>query len=437
MKKNFTLLIILILALSMTQAVFSQSGWSRIPFDFTREFYNPPLYDVKFSDSLNGWVFGSSGMYKSNDGGITWENKYKIRYISQWSSTQRIAYLEKDTVYIANYPYLYRSFDGGETWDSLQTTGFYIGGAFFINKDLGWALTEDSFPFSASIFKTTDGGKTWELKLKQDSSTINIYFSSVYFPSENNGFAAGIFGAIYRTTDGGESWSKNKINNGTLFTVFFTDTSYGWTAGYNGAILATTDGGKSWNAQNSGVQTTLNSIFFTNRNHGIAVGNAGKILSTTDGGLTWINNSEGSRFDFYNVTFINDEIGWAVGGKDLDSAVIYKTYSGGILSAIDDGGIEPQRFLLYQNYPNPFNPTTTIRYAIPSSVNGHSSLVQLKIYNILGEAITTLVNEKQAPGRYTVKFNANNLASGVYIYRLKINNGFNTMTQTRKMVLMK
>jgi photosystem II stability/assembly factor-like uncharacterized protein len=292
MKKNFTLLIILILELSMAQAVFSQSGWSRIPFDFTKGFYNMPLYDVKFSDSLNGWVFGSDGMYKSNDGGITWENKYKIRYIRNRFSTQRIAYLEKDTVYIADDKYLYRSFDGGETWDSPQTTGFYVGGAFFFNKDFGWALGQDYYPYNASLFKTTDGGETWELKLKQDSSTTSIAFSSVYFPSENNGFVTGIWGDIYRTTDGGESWIKNKINKGTLFTVFFTDTSYGWTAGYNGAILATTDGGKNWNAQNSGVQSALNSIFFTNRNHGIAVGNAGKILSTTDGGLTWMNHSE-------------------------------------------------------------------------------------------------------------------------------------------------
>jgi hypothetical protein len=64
-------------------------------------------------------------------------------------------------------------------------------------------------------------------------------------------------------------------------------------------------------------------------------------------------------------------------------------------------------------------------------------LVQLKIYNILGEVVTTLVNEKQSPGNYEVKFKADNLASGVYIYRLTINNGFKTMTQTRKMVLLK
>jgi hypothetical protein len=118
---------------------------------------------------------------------------------------------------------------------------------------------------------------------------------------------------------------------------------------------------------------------------------------------------------------------------------IHEFYDNLIITGVNDNidRIIPDKFKLYQNYPNPFNPTTTIMYAIPSSVNGHSSLVQLIIYNILGEEVITLVNEKQAPGNYEVNFDASGLASGVYIYRLKINNGFNKMTQTRKMLLLK
>ncbi len=87
----------------------------------------------------------------------------------------------------------------------------------------------------------------------------------------------------------------------------------------------------------------------------------------------------------------------------------------------------PTEFKLEQNYPNPFNPTTKIRYSIPippsSSplANGRSEvgLVILKVYDILGNEVTTLVNEQKEPGYYEVDFNASSFASGVYLYRLQ------------------
>jgi hypothetical protein len=85
-------------------------------------------------------------------------------------------------------------------------------------------------------------------------------------------------------------------------------------------------------------------------------------------------------------------------------------------------------FVLYQNYPNPFNPVTTIKYHIPET-----GLVSLKVYNILGEEVTTLVNEIKRPGSYTIDFNAGKLASGVYFYELSVNH-FRT---TKKFLLMK
>ncbi len=92
-------------------------------------------------------------------------------------------------------------------------------------------------------------------------------------------------------------------------------------------------------------------------------------------------------------------------------------------------------FLLYQNYPNPFNPTTTIKYTIPyvKALHTTSQHVQLKVYNILGKEIATLVNEVKQPGNYKVNFDASNLTSGIYIYQLT--SGGNT--QIRKMVLLK
>ncbi|MFN0157554.1 MAG: T9SS type A sorting domain-containing protein [Bacteroidota bacterium] len=77
----------------------------------------------------------------------------------------------------------------------------------------------------------------------------------------------------------------------------------------------------------------------------------------------------------------------------------------------------PRRISLAQNYPNPFNPTTTIQYSVPFS--GHSSSVVLKVFDLLGREIATLVNEPRQPGDHSVTFNASNLTSGVYIYRLQ------------------
>jgi hypothetical protein len=87
-----------------------------------------------------------------------------------------------------------------------------------------------------------------------------------------------------------------------------------------------------------------------------------------------------------------------------------------------------QKFSLNQNYPNPFNPGTIIKYEIPER-----SLVTIKVFDVLGNEVATLVNEEKAIGNYEVEFDATNLPSGIYFYQLKTNN----FTQTKKMILLK
>jgi hypothetical protein len=85
-------------------------------------------------------------------------------------------------------------------------------------------------------------------------------------------------------------------------------------------------------------------------------------------------------------------------------------------------------FELYQNYPNPFNPSTTIEFDLPKSGE-----VSLKVFNILGEEVATLVSERLSTGSYSYEWDASNLASGIYLYRLQAGD----YVETRKMVLMR
>ena len=90
--------------------------------------------------------------------------------------------------------------------------------------------------------------------------------------------------------------------------------------------------------------------------------------------------------------------------------------------------MKPNEFELSQNYPNPFNPSTTIRFNLPEA-----SIVKLTIFNILGQEIRTLVNEFKESGANTINFDASDLNSGIYIYKIEAGN----FVQTRKMTLLK
>jgi len=88
----------------------------------------------------------------------------------------------------------------------------------------------------------------------------------------------------------------------------------------------------------------------------------------------------------------------------------------------------PAHFNLNQNYPNPFNPSTTIEFQIPNS-----EFVTLKIYNILGEEVATLINDRLKAGNHTYSFDGSRLASGVYLYRIEAGH----FQETKKMILLR
>jgi hypothetical protein len=98
-----------------------------------------------------------------------------------------------------------------------------------------------------------------------------------------------------------------------------------------------------------------------------------------------------------------------------------------ITNANEDGK-QPDDFILFQNYPNPFNPVTSLQYTV-----GSRQYVTLKVYDLLGNEIATLVNEEKPAGKYEVQFIASNLSSGIYYYRLEANRS----AQTKKMILLR
>jgi hypothetical protein len=98
----------------------------------------------------------------------------------------------------------------------------------------------------------------------------------------------------------------------------------------------------------------------------------------------------------------------------------------------------PVKFNLDQNYPNPFNPTTTITYSLPKT-----GFVDLKVYNLLGQEVATLVNKEAQAGTHQVSWNAHNMSSGVYLYKISVSSNSESRTRTpwaqkiKKMLLLK
>ena len=122
-----------------------------------------------------------------------------------------------------------------------------------------------------------------------------------------------------------------------------------------------------------------------------------------------------------------NQFGYPDSTRPRNGRSIKMTYAGPLAVHGQDGGI-PGKFVLHANYPNPFNPSIKIRYELPRQVN-----VTLKVFNLLGQEVASLVNEVRSPGKHEVGFRGENLSSGVYFYRLQAGE----FAQSRKLVLLR
>jgi hypothetical protein len=127
----------------------------------------------------------------------------------------------------------------------------------------------------------------------------------------------------------------------------------------------------------------------------------------------------------------SDQYLWLVGQGDrmLNNVIpLSSTLPTRVTPVSKKGTVLPAEFKLEQNYPNPFNPTTIINYSVPKSC-----LVTIKIYDVMGKAIETLVNKEKNAGNYSVEFKGSQLASGIYFYRMQAGD----FISTKKLVLLK
>ncbi|MEE9448566.1 MAG: T9SS type A sorting domain-containing protein, partial [Ignavibacteriaceae bacterium] len=216
--------------------------------------------------------------------------------------------------------------------------------------------------------------------------------------------------------------ARNGLAVGANGLLFLSD-SY-----YNAGIFRSTDYGINWTKVSNRPASSL-SVF---ENKYIVTGHSeGEIMFSFDKGDSWTTISDGLPQSSIIYWSQIDSFGYlhcAASGFGL-----YKSTSN--VTSVDElTGEEVKDYILRNNYPNPFNPTTTISYSLPTYC-----YVTLKVYDILGNEIVTLVDEHQLPGLYKTEFDANktssvnHLASGVYIYTLNAG-GF---IQSRKMILMK
>jgi photosystem II stability/assembly factor-like uncharacterized protein len=267
------------------------------------------------------------------------------------------------------------------------------------------------------ILKTTNGGTTWT-----PVTGSYWYLRDICFTSTTVGYAVGGSGNILlQTTDGGTTWTKNTSIPYDLYSISFADANTGWVCG--SGIYKTTNAGSTWSKQTMDYDDRVLSVCFLDKNKGYAAGVGGQIWNTTNGGSSWSRSWPNVRYDLTKICFVSPTTGWIVG----QYGTILKFSPTGATGVIRDEST-PALFSLSQNYPNPFNPSTTIRYTIP-----HEIRTTLTVYNLLGQRVTTLVDELKPSGSYEVTFHTDRFSSGIYLYTLQAG----TFCSTKKLILMK
>ncbi|MGB5288290.1 MAG: YCF48-related protein [Ignavibacteriaceae bacterium] len=424
----------LFLIFAASTSLFGQYFWQRI--DSPTDIF---LRTLQFTDSLKGWVAGDSGLiFYTSDGGLNWKqqqtnNNFKIMKLFFLNENKGwgVAWDESGSNMFYG-TYILKTSDGGETWNSEQyrEEDVFLATIYFLDSLKGFM---GGYPGKFLI--TTDGGINWE-NAQIDSGAF-AYFPPVHFNffNEQYGFAAGgamdIAGVVWKTTNGGESWKPLNVGSpDPIRAIHFFDSLNVYGIGgdpefFGIAIIRSTDAGESWTYEEPGIIGVATALSFRTETEAWAPTSfAQTLIYSFDSGNTWTDTSTVDSSRIYDLVFTDSLTGYAVGEEGV--ILKYKYQYPDFVN--DNSSPVVQNFLLFQNFPNPFNPSTTISYYI-----SEPGEVTLKIYNVLGNLVLTLVEDYKSIGNHDVVWNATNKPSGVYYFQLNVNGKF----ATRKMLLLK
>jgi photosystem II stability/assembly factor-like uncharacterized protein len=429
MKALFGKLVLIVAILVLSSSVSAQ--WRLVQTQTKVDFNSA----VQLTDA-KAFVVGDNGtMLATNNRGSTWYNFD----VDAHSNLNSIKFIDDYTGFIVGDNGLILKTDcRWKAWDVISVAHNYY------NKDVSFSnelngivvgykyLVTPEAPLSyASILVTHDGGLTWSDK----SPSLTGKFNSIVTFDKDNAIAVGSAGLVAFTNDRGENWYFRRITTSNLNSVrVCPKNDMKVIVGDNGKLFISKDEDRyRWVDYSLSRFYDITSICQKADNTFVMAGvkkstltdniiNRSVILESMELNGTWKEVFSTIVGPLNAVNFCGSNSAIAVGDRGT-IAVYHKDFIQDPIVVIDS----PAKINI-QNYPNPFNPATLISFQLPEQTN-----VELKIYDVLGNEVTTLVNENKPAGSYEVEWNASNLPSGVYIYQLVAG----TNTQMKKMLLLK
>ena len=375
----------------------------------TKSITDEHLHSVFATDTNTLYIVSENGsIIKTSDGGITWIKQYK-------DSTDFLTsvYFVNDSVgfVTSGYGNIISTKDGGKNWLKYNIgTKNYLYSVYFIDVNIGFVSGENGI-----LLKTIDSGMNW---ISSNSGTNGDIYQ-VYFINKDVGFITGCGGWIYKTVDGGNKWTSSSLQNTQygfcLSSIYFLNSNIGYAVG--GYVFKTTDGGDNWKILNIGAQIEVPKlVYFIDSETGYISGYSNStgtfIFKTTDGGNTWTENKIYIYCCELKVLFTNSKIGYAVG----EMGTILKTIKGGGIFTGKNEVINQKSKIKIEIYPNPVNEQAIISYQL-----SEKSLIEMKLYDLLGNEVSTLLNGEKERGVYNIKYNTGNLKRGMYFIKLNCN----------------
>jgi photosystem II stability/assembly factor-like uncharacterized protein len=371
-----------------------------------------------------GWIGGNSGVVlRTVNGGTNWTNVTGSPIGT--NAIYCICGIDANTCLVSTSPsatYVFRTTNGGANWTQVFTqAGGFIDDIKFKNATTGF-MYGDPVGGRWSLWKSTDAGATWDsagLYLAQAGSEAG-WNNAMWLSGDNLWFGTNNT-RVYKSTNFGSAWTFGA----TTGSVNSYSVAFNGNIGFTGqsALLKSTDAGGTWASvtlPGTGTAYSFNGVlnrFWYDR--------GSQIYWSSDNGANFASQYTGTG-TYQAMNLVQD--GNIIRGWSVTSAGGIAAYFELISGVSNNQNQVPDNYVLAQNYPNPFNPSTKISFTLPKAGN-----VKLAVFDILGREVATLVNEFATAGIHTIDFNASNLSSGVYLYKIQAGD----FTDTKKMVLMK